>query len=64
MRDCLAAFLTFLAIEPRFADMCIVEVLAAGPEAVERRNGATRAMAGLIWPPPPKSPRKARSRRP
>ena len=48
VRDCLAAFLTFLAIEPRFADMCIVEVLAAGPEAVERRNGVMRAMAGLI----------------
>ena len=48
MRDCLAAFLTFLASEPRFADMCIVEVLAAGPEAVERRNGVMRAMAGLI----------------
>jgi hypothetical protein len=48
VRDCLAAFLTFLASEPRFADVCIVEVLAAGPEAVERRNGVMRAMAGLI----------------
>lgn len=48
VRDCLAAFLTFLASEPRFADMCIVEVLAAGPEAVERRNGVMKAMASLI----------------
>lgn len=48
VRDCLAAFLTFLASEPRFADMCIVEVLAAGPEAVERRNGVMKAMAALI----------------
>ena len=48
VRDCLAAFLTFLAVEPRFADMCIVEVLAAGPEAVERRNDVMRAMAGSI----------------
>ena len=48
VRDCLAAFLTFLASEPRFADICIVEVLAAGPEAVERRNDVMRAMAGLI----------------
>jgi AcrR family transcriptional regulator len=48
VRDCLAAFLTFLASEPRFADMCIVEVLAAGPEAVERRDGVMKAMAGLI----------------
>jgi AcrR family transcriptional regulator len=48
VRDCLAAFLTFLASEPRFADMCIVEVLAAGPEAVERRNNVMKAMAALI----------------
>jgi hypothetical protein len=28
--------------------LSIVEVLAAGPEAVERRNGAMRAFAALI----------------
>jgi AcrR family transcriptional regulator len=48
VRDCLGAFLTFLASEPRFADMCIVEVLAAGPQAVERRNAVMKALAGLL----------------
>jgi AcrR family transcriptional regulator len=48
VRDCLAAFLEFVASEPRFADMCIVEVLAAGPQAVERRNAVMRAFAELI----------------
>ena len=28
--------------------MCIVEVLAAGPEAIKRRNAAMRAFAALI----------------
>jgi AcrR family transcriptional regulator len=48
VRDCLAAFLGFLAGEPRFADMCIVEVFAAGPPALERRNRVMTAFAELI----------------
>jgi len=44
----LAAFLGFLANEPAFAKMCIVDVLAAGPEAVARRDGAMRAFAQVI----------------
>jgi AcrR family transcriptional regulator len=48
VRDCLAAFLGFVASEPRFADMCIVEVLAAGPQAVERRNGVMRVFADMV----------------
>jgi AcrR family transcriptional regulator len=48
VRDCLAAFLGFVASEPRFADMCIVEVLAAGPQAIERRNGVMRVFAELV----------------
>jgi AcrR family transcriptional regulator len=48
VRDCLSAFLEFVASEPRFADMCIVEVLAAGPEAVARRNAVMRAFAATI----------------
>ncbi|MFL5844475.1 MAG: TetR/AcrR family transcriptional regulator [Solirubrobacteraceae bacterium] len=60
--DCLGAFLDFVASEPAFADMCIVEVLAAGPQAIERRNFAMRALGALIkaaaadglqTPPPP-----------
>ena len=48
VRDCLAAFLQFLASEPRFADMCIVEVFAAGPPALERRNAVMAGFAELI----------------
>lgn len=44
----LDAFLSFIASEPSFADPCIVEVLAAGPEAIERRNSALRAFARLV----------------
>jgi AcrR family transcriptional regulator len=44
----LAAFLDFLAREPGFARMCIAEALAAGPEAVERRNAAMATFARII----------------
>jgi len=44
----LSAFLDFLASEPTFARMCMVEVLAAGPEAIQRRNAAMKAFADLI----------------
>jgi AcrR family transcriptional regulator len=48
VRDSLATFLDFIADEPAFADMCIVEVMAAGPKAVERRNHTMAAFAELI----------------
>ena len=48
VRTGLGAFLGFLASEPAFARMCIVDVLAAGPEAVARRDGAMRGFAQLI----------------
>ena len=44
----LGTFLDFLASEPAFARMCVVEVLAAGPEAIGRRNNVMRAFADLI----------------
>jgi AcrR family transcriptional regulator len=44
----LSAFLDFLAREPGFARMCIVEALAAGPDAIARRNAAMTAFATLI----------------
>jgi AcrR family transcriptional regulator len=47
-RESLRALLGFIASEPTFADMCIVEVLAAGPQAIERRNGILKAMSTLI----------------
>jgi AcrR family transcriptional regulator len=42
------AFLTLLAADPAFARMCIVEVMAAGPEAVTRRNAAMRSFAAMF----------------
>lgn len=45
---CLREFLEFAAAEPRFADMCIVEVLAAGPAAIERRNAMLSEFAVLL----------------
>lgn len=48
VRDCLAAFLGFCASEPRFADMCIVEVLGAGPRALVRRNEVMQLFAGMV----------------
>jgi AcrR family transcriptional regulator len=47
-RECLRALLDFIASEPTFADMCIVEVLAAGPQAIARRNTIMSALAALI----------------
>jgi AcrR family transcriptional regulator len=41
-------FLELLAASPAFARMCIVEVLAAGPEAVERRRQVMAEFARLI----------------
>ena len=48
VRDSLCAFLDFIADEPAFADMCIVEVMAAGSKAIERRNRTMAAFAELI----------------
>src|SRR5262249_13332240 len=45
---CLSAFLEFVAGEPAYAQMCIVEVLSAGPDALERRNKTMRAFAELV----------------
>jgi AcrR family transcriptional regulator len=47
-RESLRALLEFIANEPTYADMCIVEVLAAGPTAVERRNTVMHAFAAMI----------------
>src|SRR4051794_23087285 len=45
---CLGAFLDFVASEPEFAHICIVDILMAGPEALERRNRSMRAFADLV----------------
>lgn len=48
VRDGLAAFLRFLADEPRYADVLIVEVLAAGPGPIARRNQVMNTFAELV----------------
>jgi AcrR family transcriptional regulator len=47
-RESLRALLGFIAAEPASANLCIVEVLAAGPAALDRRNAVLRAFAELI----------------
>jgi AcrR family transcriptional regulator len=47
----LNAFLMLLASERALAHVCIVEVLAAGPRALERRSVAMREFAGFLRPP-------------
>jgi AcrR family transcriptional regulator len=48
VRAAAEALLTFLAAEPAFARMCIVEVLAAGERAIERYGSAVEVLAGLL----------------
>jgi AcrR family transcriptional regulator len=48
VRDSLVTFLQFVADNPTFADLCIVEVMAAGSNAIERRNRTMAAFAVLI----------------
>jgi hypothetical protein len=40
------AYMQFIAREPEFARMCIVEVLAPGPRAIARQNETMRMFAG------------------
>lgn len=51
VRNALEAFLQFCADEPRAARLCIVEVLAAGPKARDRRAATMERLAGLIEEP-------------
>jgi AcrR family transcriptional regulator len=44
----LRALLEFVSAEPGYAELCIVEVLAAGPPAIERRNAVMRSLAELV----------------
>jgi AcrR family transcriptional regulator len=50
VHDGLRAFLVALSAEPAFARMCIVEVLAAGPEARGRRDAAMRVFIDFLEP--------------
>jgi AcrR family transcriptional regulator len=50
VHDGLETFLAYLAAEPAFARMCIVEVVAAGPEARTRRDSAMRVFVDFLEP--------------
>ncbi|MGB2711658.1 MAG: TetR/AcrR family transcriptional regulator [Conexibacter sp.] len=50
VHDGLSTFLTYLASEPAFARMCIVEVVAAGTEARGRRDAAIRVFVDFLEP--------------
>lgn len=48
MADPLRAFLAFIVAEPAYSQMCVVEVLAAGPQALARRDAALKMFVALI----------------
>jgi AcrR family transcriptional regulator len=50
VHDGLRAFLGALAAEPAFARTCIVEVVAAGPDARGRRDAAMRVFLDFLEP--------------
>jgi AcrR family transcriptional regulator len=50
VHDGLETFLAYLAAEPAFARMCIVEVVAAGAEARRRRDAAMRVFVDFLEP--------------
>jgi AcrR family transcriptional regulator len=57
VHDGLETFLAYLAAEPAFARMCIVEVVAAGPEARSRRDAAMRVFIDFLEPGRAEAPR-------
>jgi AcrR family transcriptional regulator len=60
VHDGLETFLAYLAAEPAFARMCIVEVVAAGPEARSRRDAAMRVFVDFLEPGRAEAPRGVR----
>lgn len=48
VRESLAAFLQFVVDEPHHADMLLIESLAAGPAAIERRNRTLTTFASML----------------
>jgi AcrR family transcriptional regulator len=60
VHDGLETFLAYLAAEPAFARMCIVEVVAAGPEARSRRDAAMRVFVDFLEPGRAEAPKGIR----
>ncbi|RJL20669.1 TetR/AcrR family transcriptional regulator [Bailinhaonella thermotolerans] len=50
LRGTIGGYLGFVAEQPELARMCIVEVLAAGSEAIRRRDAAMRAFSQALEP--------------
>jgi AcrR family transcriptional regulator len=48
IQDCLEMLLEFVAAEPAGAHLCVAEILAAGPEALERHDATMRSLATLL----------------
>ena len=48
LRRSFETFMAFVVAEPHFARACLVEVLAAGPRALERRDAAVRRFTAFI----------------
>jgi AcrR family transcriptional regulator len=48
VRAVIEVILSFMAAEPAFAKMCMVELLGAGPAALERYLSAVRVLATLL----------------
>lgn len=48
MRDGLEAFVRLMVAEPELARLCLVEVVAAGPEALRHRERAMEMFAGAV----------------
>jgi AcrR family transcriptional regulator len=51
VRRGLAAMLNLMALEPELAHVCIVEAVAAGPQALERRMQAMAVFRQFLTPP-------------
>jgi AcrR family transcriptional regulator len=48
VRDCLATFLRFVTDEPQRAELLLIESLAAGPAAIERRAQTLKTFAEML----------------
>lgn len=48
VRDCLARFLHFVTEEPQQAELLVIESLAAGPAAIERRTQTLKTLAEML----------------
>ncbi len=48
IRRAFEIFMAFVVSEPAFARLCLVDILAAGPRALERRDAAARRFTGFL----------------